>query len=84
MLARGASVLGPHLNGPVEVRDASRKDHVETFEGWARWSGTSFAAAAVTGAIAALTVPGRRSAYEALQQLIENETVRQSFGLSLP
>jgi len=37
--------------------------------GYASWDGTSFAAANVTGAIAALIVPGRVSGYGALDQL---------------
>jgi membrane-anchored mycosin MYCP len=35
----------------------------------ARWSGTSFAAATVSGAIASRTEPGRRTAHEALDEL---------------
>jgi membrane-anchored mycosin MYCP len=38
--------------------------------GWAQWSGTSFAAALVSGAIAAATQPGRVTAREAAQDLL--------------
>ncbi len=38
-------------------------------DGYASWAGTSFAAAQVTGAIAALTVPGRLSARQAWAEL---------------
>ena len=38
--------------------------------GWATWSGTSFAAAVVTGAVAARTVPAVVSAREVLEQLL--------------
>jgi cobalamin biosynthesis protein CobT len=42
------------------------------FTGHAMWQGTSFAAAIVTGAIAARTVPGKVSAAEALQSLLDD------------
>jgi membrane-anchored mycosin MYCP len=73
-LAPGVDVESTYLSGRVstESPDAQGR-HATTggqaFDGWARWSGTSFAAAAVSGAIAARTVPGRRSAREALDDL---------------
>jgi hypothetical protein len=45
---------------------------VQPFTGYAAWSGTSFAAATVSGAIAARTVPGRVTAREALDQLLRD------------
>ena len=42
----------------------------EEFNGFARWSGTSFAAAVVSGAIAARIRPGSRSAKEAASDLL--------------
>jgi subtilisin family serine protease len=44
----------------------------EKFDGFATWGGTSFATAQVTGAIAALTVPGRVTAKEAADQLLRD------------
>jgi subtilisin family serine protease len=44
-----------------------------TGTGWKTWSGTSFAAAYVTGAVAARTIPGRVSPAEALEQLLDDE-----------
>ncbi|MEU0793017.1 S8/S53 family peptidase [Amycolatopsis sp. NPDC005961] len=44
----GLRVNGYYLDKPVRLSDASEQN----FEGYARWSGTSFAAAAVTGKIA--------------------------------
>lgn len=46
--AEGLRVNGYYLDKPVRLSDASEQN----FEGFARWSGTSFAAAAVTGKIA--------------------------------
>ena len=40
------------------------------FRGYARWSGTSFAAATVTGAIAARTSPDESPARTALTELV--------------
>jgi membrane-anchored mycosin MYCP len=86
MLARGVSVLGPYLNGTVTLPDGNGGHPTGQFERWARWSGTSFAAAAASGALAAQTVPGRLSAPEALRVLLhpDGETARQSHAIRLP
>jgi hypothetical protein len=41
----------------------------DEFDGYAAWSGTSFAAATVSGAIAAHVVAGERDARSALEEL---------------
>jgi len=51
---------------PDEARGGADR---ETFGGWAKWSGTSFSAALVSGALAAAVQPGRVSAREALDGL---------------
>jgi len=48
---------------------ASGKDGRTYFGGWAQWSGTSFSAALVSGALAAAVEPGRVSAREAVDGL---------------
>jgi hypothetical protein len=65
--APGVDVVGEYLTGVVRLADG---DRVERFTGHARWSGTSFAAATVTGAIAARTVPGAVTARQALAELL--------------
>ncbi|MGY1632027.1 S8 family peptidase [Geodermatophilus sp. SYSU D01186] len=69
VLADGVDVDSTYLYGSVLVDLTGRTKAEERFEGIARWSGSSFAAALVSGAIAARTVPGRttaRAAWEAL------------------
>ncbi len=76
LLAPGVRVRSTFLSGQVQLVtrgpdgslvDAGPADFGEP--GYASWDGTSFAAANVTGAIAALIVPGRVSGYGALDQL---------------
>ena len=67
--APGDEVLSTFLNARVS-------GHSRPFTGYARWSGTSFAAASVSGAIAARTRPGRTSPQQAWTQL--RETARAS------
>jgi subtilisin family serine protease len=62
--AIGVDVDSSYLDGNVEL-----DTETVAFTGAARWSGTSFAAASVAGAIAARTEPGRRTAHEALDEL---------------
>jgi subtilisin family serine protease len=61
VLATGENVTSTYIDGKVALKE-ERKE----FEGFATWSGTSFAAAKVSGAVAAETVPGRVSAAAAL------------------
>ncbi|GAB3132343.1 S8 family serine peptidase [Microbispora hainanensis] len=64
-LAPGVGVVGAYLTGEVDV-DGLR----QTFQGHARWSGTSFSAALVSGAIAARTIPGSVTPRQALDKLL--------------
>lgn len=49
--APGVRVLGPYLSGTYGTRATA-----VSFTGWCRWSGTSFAAATVTGLLAAAMI----------------------------
>jgi hypothetical protein len=66
VLTEGEQVLSSF---PAVVRTADGQER--RFDGWARWSGTSFAAARVSGALAASIQPGRVSARRALDGLLE-------------
>jgi subtilisin family serine protease len=71
--APGVDVASTYLRGAVEIPLEGSTDgatELQDFGGYAIWSGTSFAAAAVSGKIAAGTVPGRRTAREALDDLM--------------
>ena len=70
--APGVDVESLFLDGPVVTcPDATDPDQrAPRFTGWARWSGSSFAVATVAGEIARRTVPGRRTAHEALDEII--------------
>ena len=59
VLAPGVDVVSTFLTGSVNVGAFDGPEEVHDFDGFASWSGTSFAAASVSGAIAARTVPGR-------------------------
>jgi subtilisin family serine protease len=69
--APGVGVSGAYLAGTV--LNPADPEHAEPwsqeYHGYARWSGTSFAAAAVTGAVAAAIRPGM-TAREALEELL--------------
>ncbi|WP_169953278.1 S8/S53 family peptidase [Microbispora sp. H11081] len=64
-LAPGEGVVGSYLTGEVDIDGM-----LQTFDGHARWSGTSFSAALVSGAVAARTVPGSVTPRQALDKLL--------------
>jgi membrane-anchored mycosin MYCP len=68
VVAPGQDLVSTYLDGSVRVWGAAR---AKRFGGFAKWSGTSFAAATVSGAIAARTKPGRASARDALDWILE-------------
>jgi len=63
--APGVAVVSTYLTGQVELNLSDPPSETEEFEGWAEWDGSSFAAALVSGAIAARTdacqVPARQA-----------------------
>lgn len=65
--APGVEVASLYLHGPVQT---GPDGDPEKFAGFARWSGSSFAVATVAGEIAKRTVPGRRTAREALDDIL--------------
>jgi hypothetical protein len=74
LLAPGVGLTGAYVRGTVLIEHKDRDGRVVdakpvSFPGGAIWEGCSFAAAIVSGAIAARTVPGRRSARQALDEL---------------
>jgi len=71
VLAPGVDVVSTFLDGSVDVTGPSNPEEKSKFDGYACWSGTSFAAALVSGAVAARTSPGRRSAREAWKELLD-------------
>jgi membrane-anchored mycosin MYCP len=72
--APGVDVIGDYFTGPVLL--GSGLGH---FEGRAMWSGTSFAAAIVSGAVAARTVPGSTGPRAALETLLKDGTLVREF-----
>ena len=58
VLAPGVEVVSTYLTGRVDLRHEVAAPTFEQFDGFAVWSGTSFASALVSGAIAARTRPG--------------------------
>jgi subtilisin family serine protease len=69
--APGVDVASTFLQGKIEVPVEGDTTALRGYDGYASWSGTSFSAAIVTGEIAAGTVPGERSAREALHDLLQ-------------
>ena len=70
--APGVDIVSTYLDGKVELKAATDRKpaEIEAFPGYARWRGTSFAAATVTGEIAAHMTP-KRSARKALEHLLD-------------
>jgi hypothetical protein len=87
VLAPGEQVGSTFLQGRVDGIDAaptSSSGDTPGFNGFAAWTGSSFAAALVSGAIAARTVPGQRPAREAWRTLLEEgPTMREEFRAKL-
>lgn len=65
LMAPGKDVLSTYLDGEVQLAPDER----ELFDGWARWSGTSFAAADVTGELASMVQLDGVSPRQALTRL---------------
>jgi hypothetical protein len=76
LYARAKDVTSTYIQGTVTFPDppataaSDWPPKAEQFEVAATWSGTSFAAGTVSGAIAARTIPGRRPAAQALQEIL--------------
>jgi hypothetical protein len=70
--AGGVQVLGPFVDYQETGGDVSGSRPPQHFRGWARWSGTSFAAATVSGRIAQtvieLGVTGAEAAHMVLHE----------------
>lgn len=66
LLARGVDINAAYLRGRVRLPHEKKPAR---FEGFANWAGCSFAAGVVSGVVAAKTIPGQRSAREALDEL---------------
>jgi membrane-anchored mycosin MYCP len=81
LLAPGIGLNGAYVRGMVTIEHKDRNGNVLNskpvyFPGRAVWEGCSFAAAVVSGAIAAGTVPGHRSARQALDELLHPDPAR--------
>lgn len=68
LLAPGEDLIGPFLHGDVTLSPGVAPTTYET--GYVTWSGSSFAAAAVTGEIARRMVSNRVDAFTARDQLL--------------
>jgi hypothetical protein len=68
LLAVGDQVLSTFLTGKVDLGGG----HLDTFTGFGRWSGSSFSAALVSGAVAAGTRPGVVSARQSLADIVRS------------
>jgi membrane-anchored mycosin MYCP len=86
LLAPGVGLTGAYVQGDVAIehRDKDGKildSKLVSFPGAAVWEGCSFAAGVVSGAIAARTVLGRRSARQALEDLLDPDPGKHGPGL---
>ena len=66
--APGLNLVGAYLDATVELSDGTQ----QRFTGYAQWSGTSFAAATVSGAVAARAASDKVPAREALDRLLHD------------
>jgi membrane-anchored mycosin MYCP len=81
VVTRGEDVVSTYFYGKgvrrtaTSVNAASEAD----FDGWAKWSGTSFSAALLTGKVAAVAAEKRISAREAYRTLVVEPVSAQKF-----
>ena len=88
LLAAGVDVVSTFFQGavtlpPDQADPRASAPRVEEFRGFAEWNGTSFAAALVSGAIAAGTRPGRvsaRASYEDIRRTLHDGRQSPSVG----
>jgi hypothetical protein len=77
LLAPGVGIIGAYVRGKVTLETSDKGGYKTTtsvpFTGKAEWEGNSFAAATVTGRIAAGTLPGRRSPRKVLEGLLQSK-----------
>ncbi len=71
LTAPGVGVESTYLTGQVKPASSPQGSPL-TFSGFAYWDGTSFSAAAVSGAVAAKIRPGRRDARQALTCILKS------------
>ena len=76
-----ACAVGDRVSTFLEEKRDIEGNVPQTFEGWARWEGTSFAAPAFAGAIAAVMTRDGCSALAAAGKLIAAGTDRRAEGL---
>lgn len=87
-IAPGMDVVSTYLSGVNSAKGVKGVNVLvhpdecpgtDTFKGFARWRGTSFAAATVSGAIAKDAIPGQVTARQSLQRLLDtpNPVVRR-------
>jgi subtilase family protein len=88
LLATGVGLTGAYVTGDVTIEHKDKHDaqldepETRSFpDGTAVWEGCSFAAGIVSGAIAARTVLGRRSARQALEELLNPDPGKHGAGL---
>jgi membrane-anchored mycosin MYCP len=86
VLAPGVGLTGAYVRGTVNIEHKDKHGKVLDskpvyFPGTATWQGCSFAAGVVSGAIAARTVPGHRTAREALGDLLDAGPDGQGHGI---
>jgi hypothetical protein len=79
-------LTGAYVQGDVTIEHKDKDGHsvakkVVLFSGTAVWEGCSFAAAVVSGAIAARTVPGQRPARQALEELLDLDPAAAGGGV---
>jgi hypothetical protein len=71
LMASGTGVTVAYLNGEVTIQHhCQNMVNTSPFPGWATVSGTSYSAAIVTGEIAKRTIPGQKTARDALDELL--------------
>jgi hypothetical protein len=84
VVSNGVGVDSTYLDGAVDLPPGPDRSDVPPFEGYAQWSGSSFAAALVSGAIAARTKPGSVSARRAWRTMLEQRDDPTAQGLRPP